>query len=99
MNSETLKKVLKLRFSLKKEIPEIFLGSYRSAFKGTGVTFSDFRAYEYGDDLRSISWPLTAKMGKPYVKLFEEERGLTFVLMVDVSASSFLDRVKKPNKR
>lgn len=95
MNSETLKKVLKLRFSLKKKSQRFFLGSYRSAFKGTGVTFSDFRAYEYGDDLRSISWPLTAKMGKPYVKLFEEERGLTFVLMVDVSASSFFGSSEK----
>ena len=87
MNSEVLKKVLKLRLSLKKKSKQYFLGSYRSTFKGTGMTFSDFRAYEYGDDLRSISWSLTAKMGKPYIKLFEEERGLTFILMIDVSAS------------
>ena len=64
------------------------MGAYRSAFKGSGLTFSDFREYTDGDDVRSISWPLTAKMGKPYIKMFEEDRGSTFVLMVDISASS-----------
>lgn len=64
------------------------MGAYRSAFRGSGLTFSDFREYIDGDDVRSISWPLTAKMGKPYIKMFEEDRGGTFVLMVDVSASS-----------
>ena len=88
MNSEILKKILKLQFSLRAKTKQAFLGSYRSAFRGTGVTFSDFREYTPGDDVRSISWPLTAKMGKPYVKLFEEERGLTLILMIDVSASS-----------
>ena len=86
MNREALKNILKIRFSLKSK--RFFLGSYRSAFKGTGMTFSDFREYCPGDDVRSVSWPLTAKMGKPYIKLFEEERGAVFVLMVDVSASS-----------
>ena len=88
MNSEILKKILQLQFSLKTKSKRAFLGSYRSAFRGTGIAFSDFREYEPGDDVRSVSWPLTAKMGKPYVKLFEEERGLTLLLMVDVSASS-----------
>ena len=88
MNSEILKKILKLQFSLRTKSKQAFLGSYRSAFRGTGIDFSDFREYTPGDDVRSVSWPLTAKMGKPYVKLFEEERGLNFVLMIDVSASS-----------
>lgn len=64
------------------------MGAYRSAFRGSGLTFSDFREYTDGDDVRSISWPLTAKMGKPYIKMFEEDRGSTFVLLIDVSASS-----------
>ena len=64
------------------------MGAYRSAFRGSGLAFSDFREYTDGDDVRSISWPLTAKMGKPYIKMFEEDRGSVFVLMIDVSASS-----------
>jgi len=88
LNSEILKTVLKLRFLLAKKSKRSFMGAYRSAFKGSGLTFSDFREYTDGDDVRSISWPLTAKMDKPYIKMFEEDRGSTFVLMVDVSASS-----------
>ncbi len=88
MNSEILKTVLKLRFLLAKKSKRSFMGAYRSAFRGSGLTFSDFREYTDGDDIRSISWPLTAKMGKPYIKMFEEDRGGTFVLTVDVSASS-----------
>ncbi len=75
-----------------------FLGSYRSVFKGSGLTFSDFREYSAGDDVRSVSWPLTAKMGKPYIKVFEEDRGSTFVLMVDVSASSFFGTKNQTKK-
>ena len=75
-----------------------FLGSYRSAFKGSGLTFSDFREYSPGDDVRSVSWPLTAKMGKPYIKVFEEDRGNTFVLMIDVSASSFFGTKNQTKK-
>ena len=88
MNSEILKTVLKLRFLLAKKSKRSFMGAYRSAFRGSGLTFSDFREYTDGDDVRSISWPLTAKMGKPYIKMFEEDRGSAFVLMVDISASS-----------
>ena len=75
-----------------------FLGSYRSVFKGSGLTFSDFREYSIGDDVRSVSWPLTAKMGKTYVKVFEEDRGSTFVLMIDVSASSFFGTKNQTKK-
>lgn len=90
MNSETLKKILKLRFLLSKKSQRSFSGLYKSAFKGTGLTFRDFREYARGDDVRSICWPLTAKMGQPYVKTFEEDRGNTFILMVDISASSYI---------
>ena len=88
MNSDILKSVLKLRFLLAKKSKRSFIGAYRSAFRGSGLTFSDFREYTDGDDVRSISWPLTAKMGRPYIKMFEEDRGSAFVLMIDVSASS-----------
>ena len=88
MNPDVLKKILKLRFLLLKKSKRSFLGFYTSAFKGSGIAFRDFREYARGDDVRSISWLLTAKMGKPYVKNFEEDRGGVFIVMVDVSGSS-----------
>lgn len=88
MNTFNFKKILKFKFLISKRSFRNFLGAYKSQFKGTGMTFSDFREYIHGDDFRSISWPLTAKMGRPYVKIFEEDRGQNFLLMVDVSASS-----------
>lgn len=89
MNSDILKKVLKIRFALRKKSNRAFLGYYRSAFKGSGLSFADFREYTPGDDMRSVSWPLTAKMGKPYIKLFEEDRGQAVFFMIDISASSY----------
>ena len=89
MRAQLLTKVLKMKFLLAKKSKRAFLGSYLSAFKGAGLSFRDFREYGFGDDIRSISWPVTAKMGKPYIKTFEEERGQVFILMVDVSSSSF----------
>ena len=65
----------------------IFAGEYHSAFKGRGMAFSEVREYQYGDDVRDIDWNVTARFGKPYVKVFEEERELTVILMVDVSGS------------
>jgi uncharacterized protein (DUF58 family) len=65
----------------------IFAGEYHSAFKGRGMAFSEVREYQYGDDVRDIDWNVTARLGKPYVKVFEEERELTVILMVDVSGS------------
>jgi uncharacterized protein (DUF58 family) len=84
---EILKKVKLLEISTRKLVNNLFAGEYHTAFKGQGMTFAEFREYEAGDDVRSISWPLTAKHGKPYIKKFEEERELTLMLLVDVSGS------------
>jgi len=69
-------------------VNNLFAGEYHTHFKGQGMTFSDFREYVPGDDVRAISWPLTARTGKPYIKTFEEERELTIILAVDVSGSA-----------
>ncbi len=65
----------------------IFAGEYHSAFKGRGIAFSEVREYQYGDDIRSIDWNVTARFNHPYVKIFEEERELTVMLLIDVSGS------------
>lgn len=85
--AEVLKKIKLLEVNTKKLVNSIFAGQYHSAFKGQGMTFSDFREYVPGDDIRSISWTLTARTGKTYIKKFEEERELTMILAVDVSGS------------
>ncbi len=85
---EVLKKVKLLEISTRKLVNNIFSGEYHTLFKGQGMTFSDFREYVPGDDVRTISWSLTAKAGKPYIKTFEEERELTMILAVDVSGST-----------
>lgn len=84
---ELLQKVKYLEISTRKLVNNVLTGEYHSAFKGQGMIFSDFREYVHGDDVRSISWPITAKAGKPYIKRFEEERELSVVLAVDVSGS------------
>ena len=98
MNKNLLKTVLKIHFLMRRKSQRTFLGSYRSVFKGSGLTFSDFREYCAGDDVRSVSWTLTAKIGKPYIKVFEEDRGSTFILMIDVSASSFFGTKNQTKK-
>ncbi|MNJ96703.1 hypothetical protein D3C87_144330 [compost metagenome] len=85
---EVLKKVKLLEISTRKLVNNLFAGEYHTAFKGQGMTFADFREYVPGDDVRSISWPLTARTGKTFIKTFEEERELTLILAVDVSGSS-----------
>src|SRR6267378_985155 len=87
---EILKKVKLLEISTRKMVNNLFAGEYHTVFKGQGLTFADFREYVPGDDVRSISWTLTAKAGKPYVKRYEEERELTMVLAVDISGSELL---------
>ncbi len=84
---EILKKVKLLEISTRKMVNNIFAGEYHSAFRGQGMSFSEFREYTPGDDVRAISWPLTARAGKPYIKVYEEERELTLMMMVDVSGS------------
>ncbi len=85
---EILKKVKLIEIQTKKMVNNIFSGEYHTHFKGQGMTFSDFREYVPGDDVRSISWPLTARTGKTYVKTYEEERELSVILAVDISAST-----------
>ena len=85
--SELIKKVRKIEIKTRGLSKNIFAGEYHSAFKGRGMTFAEVREYQYGDDIRSIDWNVTARFGHPYIKVFEEERELTVVLMIDVSAS------------
>jgi uncharacterized protein (DUF58 family) len=84
---EILKKVRRIEISTRGLVNEVFSGEYHSVFKGRGMTFSEVREYQYGDDIRSIDWNVTARTGSPFVKVYEEERELTVVLVVDVSAS------------
>jgi uncharacterized protein (DUF58 family) len=86
--AEVRKKVKLLELRTRKLVNNLFSGEYHTAFKGQGMTFSDFREYVPGDDVRTISWALTARAGKPYVKKFDEERELTVILAVDVSSST-----------
>lgn len=85
--SEVLKKVRQIEIKTRGLSNNIFAGEYHSAFKGRGMTFAEVREYQYGDDIRDIEWNVTARFGKPYVKVFEEERELTVMLLVDVSGS------------
>ncbi|MBR3830163.1 MAG: DUF58 domain-containing protein [Bacteroidaceae bacterium] len=86
-NSELLKKVRHIEIKTRGLSRNIFAGQYHSAFKGRGMAFSEVREYQYGDDVRDIDWNVTARHNKPYVKVFEEERELTVMLLVDVSGS------------
>ena len=84
---DLLKKVRKIEIKTRGLSQNIFAGQYHTAFKGRGMTFSEVREYQYGDDVRSIDWNVTARFGRPYIKVFEEERELTVMLLVDVSGS------------
>ncbi len=84
---ELLKKVRKIEIKTRRLSDHIFGGEYHSTFKGRGMTFSEVRQYQYGDDVRSIDWNVTARYNEPYIKVFEEERELTMMLMADVSGS------------
>ena len=85
--NELIKKVRKIEIKTRGLSSNIFAGQYHSAFKGRGMAFSEVREYQYGDDVRDIDWNVTARFNKPYVKVFEEERELTVMLLVDVSRS------------
>ena len=84
---EILKKVRKIEIKTRRLSDHIFGGEYHSTFKGRGMTFSEVRQYQFGDDVRAIDWNVTARYNEPYIKVFEEERELTMMLMVDVSGS------------
>lgn len=87
--SELLRKVRKIEIKTRGLSRHLFTGEYHSAFKGRGMSFSEVRSYQYGDDVRMIDWNVTARTGEPYVKIFEEERELTVMLLIDMSQSSF----------
>ena len=85
--TDLLKKVCKIEIKTRALSHQIFAGEYHSAFKGRGMAFSEVREYQYGDDVRSMDWNVTARLSSPYVKVFEEERELTVMLLIDVSRS------------
>ncbi len=85
--NDLLKKVRKIEIKTKALSNQIFAGEYHSAFKGRGMTFSEVREYQWGDDVRNMDWNVTARLNSPYVKVFEEERELTVMLLIDVSRS------------
>ena len=90
---ELLKRVRKIEIKTKALSHQIFAGEYHSAFKGRGLAFSEVREYQYGDDVRNMDWNVTARMSAPYVKVFEEERELTVVLLIDISRSGLFGTV------
>ena len=92
--SEILKKVRKIEIKTKGLSQNIFAGQYHSAFKGRGIAFAEVREYQFGDDIRDIDWNVTARFRKPFVKVYEEERELTVMLLVDVSGSLDFGTVK-----
>ncbi len=97
-NAEVLKKVRKIEIKARGLSQNIFAGQYHSAFKGRGMAFSEVREYQFGDDVRDIDWNVTARFHRPYVKVFEEERELTVMLLVDVSGSLDFGTAKQMKK-
>jgi uncharacterized protein (DUF58 family) len=95
---ELLKKVRKIEIKTRRLSDHIFGGEYHSTFKGRGMTFSEVRQYQFGDDVRSIDWNVTARYNEPFVKVFEEERELTMMLMVDISGSELFGTVNQFKK-
>ena len=92
---DLLKKVRKIEIKTRRLSDNVFGGEYHSTFKGRGMTFSEVRQYQYGDDVRAIDWNVTARYNEPFVKVFEEERELTLMLLVDISGSEFFGTNKK----
>ena len=98
MENELLKKVRKIEIRTKALSHQVFAGEYHSAFKGRGMAFSEVREYQYGDDVRNMDWNVTARLRAPYVKIFEEERELTVMLLVDVSGSRLFGTTNQTKK-
>lgn len=96
--SELLKKVRKIEIKTRGLSQDIFAGEYHSAYKGRGMTFAEVREYSYGDDVRDIDWNVTARQNKPYIKVYEEERELTVMLLIDVSGSREFGAVGESKK-
>ena len=93
-SSELIKKIRKIEIRTRAISQQVFSGQYHSAFKGRGMAFSEVREYTYGDDVRSIDWNVTARFNHPYIKVFEEERELTVMLLIDTSSSSLFGTQK-----
>src|ERR1700679_1752214 len=93
--TELIKKVRRIEIKTRGITQSLFSGEYHSAFKGRGMSFSEVREYQMGDDIRTIDWNVTARFNHPYVKVFEEERELTTMLMIDISGSSFFGAYKQ----
>ena len=98
MDNGLLKKVRKIEIKKKSLSHQIFAGEYHSAFKGRGMAFSEVREYQFGDDVRNMDWNVTARLRSPYVKVFEEEREMTVVLLIDVSASGIFGTTTKTKR-
>ena len=96
--NELIERVRKIEIKARGLSNNLFAGQYHSAFKGRGMAFSEVREYQYGDDVRDIDWNVTARMSKPYIKVFEEEREMTVMLLVDVSSSLDFGTVKQMKK-
>jgi len=96
--TELLKKVRKIEIKTKGLTNQIFAGQYHSAFKGKGMAFSEVREYQYGDDIRNIDWNVTARFNNPFIKIYDEERELTVILLIDVSHSNQFGTVKQIKK-
>ncbi len=98
MDNELLKKVRKIEIKTKSLSHQIFAGEYHSAFKGRGMAFSEVREYQFGDDVRNMDWNVTARLRQPYIKVFEEEREMTVVLLIDVRPSSIFGTTTTPKR-
>jgi uncharacterized protein (DUF58 family) len=98
MANELLKNVRKIEIKTRGLSHQVFAGEYHSAYKGKGMAFSEVREYRYGDDVRSMDWNVTARLNAPFIKVFEEERELTVMLMVDVSGSRLFGTTQKFKK-
>jgi uncharacterized protein (DUF58 family) len=99
LTKELLKQVKQIEIRTRGIVNEVFSGEYHSVFKGRGMEFSEVREYNFGDDIRSIDWNVTARFGHPYIKIFEEERELTVMLLVDMSGSLMFGSVEKTKQQ
>jgi uncharacterized protein (DUF58 family) len=99
LTKELLKQVRQIEIKTKGLVNQVFSGEYHSVFKGRGMEFSEVREYQFGDDIRNIDWNVTARFGHPYVKIFEEERELTVMLLVDLSGSLVFGSIDKTKQQ
>ena len=99
LTKELLKQVRQIEIRTKGLVNQVFSGEYHSVFKGRGMEFSEVREYQFGDDIRNIDWNVTARFGHPFIKIFEEERELTVMLMVDLSGSLIFGTVEKTKQQ